>query len=130
MLGAKGFLENCLNSPCFFSCRGKYLDGFFSKSEYKLKKFFTILSSKEWKLTTIKIPPFNKSFVASVNPKINSVNSWLTKTLIAWKVLVAGFFLYLLKFFLALLTIEASSSEVFIGLIVLCLIILFAIIKT
>ena len=45
---------------------------------------------------TISVPPFVRSFAASINPNINSVNSLLTNILIAWNVFVAGFFLYLL----------------------------------
>ena len=38
--------DNTLNKlDCFFN--GKYLEGFLFKLEYNLKKFFTILSSRE-----------------------------------------------------------------------------------
>ena len=86
-------MDKSLNKIDFLSSGGKYLEGFLFKFEYKLKKYFTILSSKEWKLITRIIPPFARILVASINPNINSVNSWLTKILKAWKVFVAGFFL-------------------------------------
>ena len=47
LFGTIGFLDNNLNKPSFFFLKGKYLDGFLFNSEYKLKKFLTILSSKE-----------------------------------------------------------------------------------
>ena len=96
LFGVYSFLGNDLNKSDLFLFNGKYLEGFLFKLEYNLKKFFTILSSKEWKLTTTNMPPFDRSCAAVINPRINSVNSWLTKILIAWKVFVAGFFLYLL----------------------------------
>ena len=56
----------------------------------------TFLSSIEWKLITINLPPGLRILVALIIPSINSDISLLTKILIAWKVLVAGFFLCLL----------------------------------
>ena len=113
-VGVKGFLDNILNKLDSLSFKNKYLDGFFFKFEYKLKKFFTILSSSEWKLTIINIPPSSNISVAAISPWTNSVNSWFMKILIAWNVWVEGFFLKLPCFFFTLLIIEASSSDVFI----------------
>ena len=94
LFGLIGFFENALNKLDLFLFKGKYLDGFLFESEYCVKKFFTILSSKEWKLTTTNIPPLARSSVAAVNPAVSSDNSWLIKILIAWKVLVAGFIFF------------------------------------
>ena len=54
-----------------------------------------ILSSSEWKLTTINFPPLFKNFVALIKPLTNSDTSLFTKILMAWKVFVAGFILLL-----------------------------------
>ena len=45
--GFKGFLENDLNKHNLSLLIGKYLEGLLFKLEYRLKKFLTILSSKE-----------------------------------------------------------------------------------
>ncbi len=47
LFGTNGFLDKILNKLFFSFFRGKYRDGFLFDSEYKLKKFLTILSSKE-----------------------------------------------------------------------------------
>ena len=64
-------------------------------AERSLKKYFTILSSKEWNVTTTKTPPFVKTVAAFISPKINSLISLFTNILSAWKTLVA---LWILKF--------------------------------
>jgi hypothetical protein len=59
---------------------GAYLDILFF-SERLLKKYFTILSSNEWNVTTANTPSFFKTLVALISPKINSLISLLTKIL-------------------------------------------------
>ena len=69
------FLDKSLNIVLLLSFIGKYLEGFLLKFEYMLKKYFTILSSREWKLTTTSTPLFPSICVALINPKISSVSS-------------------------------------------------------
>ena len=76
----------------FFS--GKYLDGLDRLDEKLLKKYFTILSSIEWKLIINIFPPGFKIFVALIIPSISSVISLLTNILNAWKVFVLGFIFF------------------------------------
>ena len=64
---------------------GKYLDGFDLFLEKLLKKYFIILSSIEWKLTTKIFPPGFKILVALIIPIINSDISLFTNILKAWK---------------------------------------------
>ena len=75
------------------SLSGRYLDGFDLLHEKLLKKYFTILSSIEWKLIIKIFPPGFKILVAIIIPLISSVISLLTKILSAWKVFVHGFIL-------------------------------------
>ena len=70
-VGINTFLHTVLNKFDLFSFVGRYLEGLLFISEWRLKKFFTILSSIEWKLTTTKMPPFDRSFVAPINPEIS-----------------------------------------------------------
>ena len=62
---------------------GKYLDGLDLFFEKLVKKYFTILSSIEWKLIIKILPPGFNFFVAFITPFINSVISLLTKILSA-----------------------------------------------
>ena len=75
------------------SFSGRYLDGFDLLVEKLLKKYFTILSSIEWKLTIRIFPPGFRILAALIIPKISSLISLLTKILKAWKVFVHGFIL-------------------------------------
>jgi len=81
------------------SFSGRYLDGFDLFVEKLLKKYFTILSSIEWKLTIKILPPGFKILVALIIPLISSVISLLTKILKAWKVFVLGLILVAYFFF-------------------------------
>ena len=73
-----------LNKDNFLSLSsGRYLDGLDRFSEKLAKKYFTILSSIEWKLTTKIFPPGFNFFVAFITPFISSVISLFTKILIA-----------------------------------------------
>ena len=47
---------------------GKYLEGLERLEEKLLKKYFTILSSIEWKLTINILPPGFKTFVELIMP--------------------------------------------------------------
>ena len=87
------FLYSSNNVNWFGLFSGKYLDGLALFFEKLLKKYFTILSSMEWKLITKILPPGFNIFVAFIIPLINSVISLLTKILNAWKVLVQGLIL-------------------------------------
>lgn len=60
---------------------GKYLDDLDLFLEKLVKKYFTILSSIEWKLMIKILPPGFNFFVAITTPFINSVISLLTKIL-------------------------------------------------
>ena len=57
-----------------------------------------ILSSNEWKLITIILPPGFNCFVAFITPLISSVISLFTKILKAWKVFVHGLIFFLKTF--------------------------------
>ena len=54
-----------------------------------LKNCFTSLSSNEWKEIARHFPPGFKSLCASLNPKLSSLSSLLTKMRRAWNVFVA-----------------------------------------
>ena len=71
------------------------LDLFFEKL---LKKYFTILSSIEWKVTTSIFPPGFNFLVAFITPFISSLISLFTNILKAWNVFVHGF-IFFVKFF-------------------------------
>ena len=91
------YSSNKFVSKILFS--GRYLDGLDLFLEKFVKKYFTILSSNEWKLTTKIFPPGFSFFVALIIPLISSVISLLTKILSAWKVFVHGFILFEKIFF-------------------------------
>ena len=63
------YLSNKKISTSLFS--GKYLEGLDRLEEKLLKKYFTILSSIEWKLTINIFPPGFKIFVALIAPSIS-----------------------------------------------------------
>ena len=85
------YCSNKAVSETLFS--GEYLDGLDLFFEKLVKKYFTILSSIEWKLIIKILPPGFNFLVAFIIPLINSVISLLTKILSAWKVLVQGLIL-------------------------------------
>ena len=78
--GIIGFFWIKLNRVSACSMTGLYLEMLLF-SERLLKKYFTILSSKEWNVTTPKIPPFFKTLAAFISPKINSLISLFTNIL-------------------------------------------------
>ena len=123
-VGIIGFLS--FNSNKIFGCSnlGTYRDTLWF-SDKLLKKYFTILSSKEWNVTTAKTPSFLIIFVADIRPLINSLISLFTKILKAWKTFVA---LCILKFFFFFVfSIKFTKDLVSIVFIFLSLTILFAI---
>ena len=88
------FLYSSNNDVSTTFVSGKYLDGLDLFFEKFVKKYFTILSSIEWKLIIKILPPGFNFLVAFMIPFINSVISLLTKILSAWKVLVQGLILF------------------------------------
>ena len=93
-----GFFSNILNKVSRWFNWGRYRE-ILLFSDKLLKKYLTILSSSEWKVTTAKTPSFFKIFDADIKPFSSSLISWFTKILSAWKILVA---LCILKFFFLL----------------------------
>ena len=91
-VGKIGFFIGILKKISFCCFFGWYLEIllFVDKS---LKKYFTILSSKEWNVTTAKIPSFLRSLAELIKPFNNSLISLLTNILNAWKVFVAEWIL-------------------------------------
>ena len=65
--GIIGLLFINLTKFAFYFVLGIYLETLFV-SDKLLKKYLTILSSKEWKLTTAIIPFFSSTLVALINP--------------------------------------------------------------
>ena len=90
-----GFFWTISNKISGWLTFGRYRDILFF-SDKLLKKYFTILSSKEWNVTTAKVPSFFNILVAATRPFTNSLISLFTKILKAWKTFVA---LWILKFF-------------------------------
>jgi hypothetical protein len=77
------FLYSSKRAVLLPSSSGRYRDGFDLLVEKLLKKYLTILSSIEWKLTIKIFPPGFKILVALIIPLISSVISLLTKILSA-----------------------------------------------
>ena len=96
--GVLGFFSNILNKVSRWFNWGRYRE-ILLFSDKLLKKYLTILSSSEWKVTTAKTPSFFKIFDADIKPFSSSLISLFTKILSAWKILVA---LCILKFFFLL----------------------------